>query len=233
MAHGFWSQLFDLLFLLFKTAGIGLAIIFALRLLLLSSRGLLPTPRDPRRTGEFGEKRVAETLRCGLPDDCWLLNDIYLPLPDGTTTQIDHIVVSRFGVFVIETKAYSGWIFADERSAQWTQAFYRKKSRFQNPLRQNYLHIRTLAECLGINDALFHSIVVFAGRCEFRTAMPAGVVYLPDLIDYIRSFDVPVLAPAHVEGIVDVIAGIHDGLDAERIANHVENLKKRHAHQER
>ena len=47
MAHGFWSQLFDLLFLLFKTAGIGLAIIFALRLLLLSSRGLLPTPRDP------------------------------------------------------------------------------------------------------------------------------------------------------------------------------------------
>jgi hypothetical protein len=52
------------------------------------------------------------------------LNDIYLPLDDGSTTQIDHVVVSPFGVFVIETKTYKGWIFGNPRDAQWTQALH-------------------------------------------------------------------------------------------------------------
>jgi hypothetical protein len=55
------------------------------------------------------------------PPDYHLMNHVTLQLTDGTT-QVDHILVSRFGVFVIETKHYKGWIFADEKQANWTQA---------------------------------------------------------------------------------------------------------------
>jgi hypothetical protein len=58
-----------------------------------------------------------------------LLNSITLPVFDGTT-QIDHILVSTFGVFVIETKNYSGWIFGQERSKKWRQVVFRKKRFF-------------------------------------------------------------------------------------------------------
>ena len=75
---------------------------------------------SPSRRGATGEKFVAWRLRFGLPDEYLILNDVYLPLPDGTTTQIDHIVVSQYGVFVVETKCYKGWIFGNAESKVWT-----------------------------------------------------------------------------------------------------------------
>ena len=76
---------------------------------------------SPKQKGKRGEKLVAGRLRDGLSEEYLILNDIYLPLPDGTTTQIDHVVVSQYGVFVVETKTYSGWIFGDEKSREWMQ----------------------------------------------------------------------------------------------------------------
>ncbi len=71
--------------------------------------------------------------------------DLYLPRPDGKgTTQVDHVVISEFGVFVIETQNLSGWIFGRAEDASWTQQVYRKRQRFQNPLHQNKLHVRAL-----------------------------------------------------------------------------------------
>ena len=73
--------------------------------------------------------------------DFHLLNHITLKIKDGTT-QIDHILVSRFGVFVIETKDYKGWIFANAMHATWTQVLYRVRFKFQNPILQNMRHVR-------------------------------------------------------------------------------------------
>ena len=76
----------------------------------------------PRLRGAFGETLLAAVLRRKLDASIYhVLNDVYLPLDDGSTTQIDHVVVSPFGVFVIETKTYKGWIFGNPRDAQWTQ----------------------------------------------------------------------------------------------------------------
>ena len=71
---------------------------------------------SPKQKGARGERLVAQRLRDGLPEEYRIMNDVYLPLPDGTTTQIDHIVVSQYGIFVVETKTYSGWIFGEEGS---------------------------------------------------------------------------------------------------------------------
>ena len=78
-----------------------------------------------------------------------LLNNLTLPDQDGTT-QIDHVLVSTKGVFVIETKNYAGWIFGDEKSKQWTQVIYRVKSKFQNPIRQNFKHLKSDPEPIGL-----------------------------------------------------------------------------------
>ena len=183
---------------------------------------------SPKQKGKRGEKRVAGRLRKGLPDEYRILNDIYLPLPDGTTTQIDHIVVSQYGVFVVETKTYSGWIFGEEKSKDWTQSIYHKKSRFQNPMRQNYKHICALANNLGIDKSYFIGVVAFTGDCTFKTDMPDGVVYSRRAADYIRSFDRPMIKASQVDEIADAIAEWQGTVGEERKANHVANLKKRH-----
>ena len=56
------------------------------------------------------------------------------------TTQIDHIIVSKYGIFVVETKNMKGWIFGGANQKQWTQQIFKHKSKFQNPLHQNYKH---------------------------------------------------------------------------------------------
>ena len=199
---------------------IGLVIVFRIFLLWWNS---------PKQKGKRGEKLVAGRLRKGLPDEYRILNDIYLPLPDGTTTQIDHIVVSQYGVFVVETKTYSGWIFGDEKSREWTQTIYRKKSRFQNPMRQNYKHICALADNLGIDKSYFIGVVAFTGDCTFKTDMPEGVVYSRKATDYIRSVNRPIIKEKQIDEIAAVICEWQGTLSEGQIKGHVANLKKRHS----
>lgn len=117
-----------------------------------------------------------------------LLNNVTIPCEAGTT-QVDHILLSRRGVFVIESKHYTGCIFASDKSAKWTQVIYKVKNTFQNPLRQNYKHsteVRKILEFLPSD--LVHSAVVFTGDAEFKTAIPNGVFGLDGLVGHIRSF---------------------------------------------
>ena len=184
---------------------------------------------SPKRKGARGERRIAARLRRGLPDEYKLLNDVYLPLPDGTTTQVDHIIVSQYGVFVAESKTYSGWIFGDEKSTQWMQTIYRKKSRFQNPLRQNFRHICALAGALGIDKSYFHSVAVFDDKCKFMTEMPENVVYIRQAAAYIRGFDKPIIKASQVSELADAISEWQGTVGEKRKSRHVANLKKRHS----
>jgi restriction system protein len=103
------------------------------------------------------------------------INNVTIPTANGTT-QIDHVIVSKYGIFVVETKNIKGWIYGDEKQAQWTQVLFGKKYRFQNPLRQNYRHTKALAEFLGIEHSKIHSVVMFWSECEFKTPMPPNVL---------------------------------------------------------
>ena len=99
---------------------------------------------------------------------------IIIPTARGTT-EIDHLIVSRFGIFVIELKDRSGWIFGNDADAQWTAVHFKRKFRFQNPLRQNYGHLKALEEFLGVGPQKLHGLVVFRGPFEFKTPIPDGV----------------------------------------------------------
>ena len=185
--------------------------------------------RLPSVKGAIGEWVVSLMLKGGLPEaDYIVLNDVYLPLPDGTTTQIDHIVVSRYGIFAVETKNYSGWIFADANSKVWTQTIYRKKSKFQNPMRQNYRHVCAIADSLGIDRSYVKGVVVFIGGSTFKTERPEGVVYAGGVAKYIRSVRVPIIKDVQVPEIASAIMEWQGTLLRRQVASHVNMLKKSH-----
>lgn len=161
--------------------------------------GLLQSPWGK---GVLGELLVKLAAKLRLPADSYRpIHNVTLPTADGST-QIDHIFVSRFGIFVVETKNMKGWIFGGEHQAQWTQRIFKKSFRFQNPLRQNYKHVKTLESALDVSPEIIHSVVVFAGESTFKSPMPANVTSGGGYIGYIKSFREVVLSDAQVDSIV-------------------------------
>ena len=167
--------------------------------------------KSPYFKGWLGESAAGLSARLFLPKDQYTtLHNVTLPTADGTT-QIDHVIVSRFGVVVVETKNYKGWIFGSEHKPTWTQKIYRRTHTFQNPLRQNYKHLKTLQTALSLSPEVLHSVVVFMGECTFKTPMPPNVCIGGAYTRYIKSKSVPVLSEAEVSRIVAAI-------QAERLA---------------
>ena len=124
--------------------------------------------------GWTGELKTKFINRIFLDEQYTRFNNLMIKTDHGTT-QIDHVIVSKYGVFSIETKDKTGWIFGDPNQDKWTSVIYNNKYQFQNPLRQNYRHTKSLSEFLRIEHDKIHSLVIFWGDCEFRTTMPENV----------------------------------------------------------
>ena len=152
------------------------------------ARCAFESPSGIARFQNRGERRLSRLLDHYFgPPDYHLMNHVTLQLGTGTT-QIDHILVSRFGVFVIETKDYKGWIFGSPEDRLWTQVLHRRKFQFQNPIRQNTRHVRAVRTELDFLPAgAVKSIVAFVGPAELKTPMPEYVVYSSEIIDYIDA----------------------------------------------
>ncbi len=179
--------------------------------------------------GKVGEWLINTASRfCLGQDEYHLIKDVTLPTDDGTT-QIDHIIVSRFGVFVIETKNMKGWIFGSGKQRMWTQQIYRTRHRFMNPLHQNYKHVKTLEALADIPAAAIHSLVVFVGSAEFKTEMPANVTTVRGYLSNIKSKRDVVLNPMDVEAVIAKIEQLRltRGLKTDR--QHVRHLREKQA----
>lgn len=143
--------------------------------------------KSPFMKGVFGELLVNLAAKFFLDKKIYMLfKNVTLPTENGTT-QIDHVIVSCYGVFVVETKNMKGWIFGGTQQKIWTQQIYRHKSKFQNPLHQNYKHTETLRSALELEPDKVFSVVVFVGDSTFKTAMPDNVVYGMDYVRFIKS----------------------------------------------
>lgn len=176
--------------------------------------------------GWLGEKLTTFGIWMRLDPEVYRrVHDVIVPARNGTT-QIDHVLVSIYGIFVIETKNMDGWIFGSAEQETWTQSFFGKKFRFQNPLRQNYRHTRCLAEFFGLNHDLVHSVVFFIGDCELKTKMPDNVL-TSGLSSYIMNFTTPVLTPARVLEIEQQLLALKAGRTVSR-SEHLESLGNRY-----
>ena len=129
--------------------------------------------KSPWAKGQIGELLVRLFAHWQLDKQTYRrLHNVTLNTPDGTT-QIDHVFLSPYGIFVLGMKNMSGWIFGSEKQAQWTQKLYKRAFKFQNPLRQNYKHLKALEATLGVNPEHLHSVITFIGGSTFKTEVPA------------------------------------------------------------
>jgi hypothetical protein len=158
--------------------------------------------KSPWFKGWLGERKVRNLLGRHLDPSVYReFHNLTVRDAFGDTTQIDHVYVSRYGVFVLETKHLGHWIFGGRHQPQWTQQIFRHKVKFQNPLRQNYRHIKVLASLLDLPDEAFRSVVVFTGDCTFKTERPEEVRTCADLVGYLRSFGERTLTDEQVGAI--------------------------------
>lgn len=204
----------------------------------LSGSSLERIGSTPESSGNLGE----EITRCYLDrlpaQDYLCLNDVMVEDSRGLTTQIDHVVVSRFGIFVIETKCYSGWIFGDEGSKVWTQTLpcgrgwwaRAEKHTFQNPIKQNWRHIYVLSERLNLPKRYFINAVVFAGTAIFKTRVPDNVMNEQAIVPFIRCFDKPIIRnPGRIAALIH---SLDCSVPNEKRAAHVVLLHVAHEHPE-
>ncbi len=155
-----------------------------------------------------------------------LLDNVTLNFAGGTT-QIDHILLTTTGVLVIETKNYSGWIFAGTEDAEWTQVAGKTKYTFQNPLRQNYKHWLAVQKLLTFFPQEFiQDIVVFAGTAEFKTEIPEGVLFLEELEAFLERVNFGRISASSLQQAVTHLesARLKQNEDTER--KHIEFLEK-------
>jgi len=175
------------------------------------------------------EARLSRALKMRfLAPDYHLLNHVTLRLEDGTT-QIDHVLVSRFGIFVIETKEYKGWIFAGPRDRYWTQVLYRAKFRFQNPLRQNFRHVRAIQELLDfLPPEVVRQVVVFTGDAEFKTNIPDGVFTVAGFMAFVESATAEVMSVNRVQFCVGRLETTRLSITKATDVEHVQGLRRRY-----
>lgn len=175
-----------------------------------------------------GEARLARAVQKRFrPPDYHLLNHVTLRTKGGTT-QVDHILVSRFGVFVIETKDYKGWILANADDRQWAQVLFQSRFWFQNPIRQNFGHVSAVRELLAFlpSEAIV-SIVVFTGSAEFRTPIPEGVFYLRGFMEYLERQTREVLSTDRFHLAVGRLEAARLSITKTTDVEHVQRLRDR------
>ncbi len=183
--------------------------------------------KSPWAKGQIGELLVRIFAHWQLDQSTYRrLHNVTLNTPDGTT-QIDHVFLSPYGIFVLETKNMSGWIFGTERQAQWTQKIYKRTYKFQNPLRQNYKHLKALEATLQVSPAHLHSIITFVGGSKFKTELPPCVTQGIGFIDYIKSFQQVVFSQIEVDAMLEALKRDRRSPSLTTHREHVQNLKRR------
>lgn len=173
-----------------------------------------------------GEREVVGVLSRGLDsNNYFIFNNLILPSKINGSTQIDHIVASKFGIFVIESKDMGGWIFGRAHDEKWTQSFVnREKHHFQNPIRQNWGHTMTLSRIMPFIPVQIEGIVVFSDRSEFKTPLPEDVIHLSELVGYIKSFSKPILSEREVLLAIGKLSYMCQTTDI-TIEEHVANVR--------
>ena len=177
-------------------------------------------------TGWFGELKTVIAKKLFLRSSDYVdINNVTIRTRRGTT-QIDHVIISRYGVFVVETKNMSGWVFGSENDPFWIKTNRGNKLKFQNPLHQNESHIRALSSLARIPLERMHSVVVFRGNCSLRTEMPPNVL-TGGYITYVKSKRQVLFTEAEVKLIVATIKA--EMLPKTRATHlkHVDHLKQR------
>ena len=216
-----------------------LLIILLIIILVVSLFIYLARYNSAKQKGKRGEMRVSAILS-KLSDEYTILNDLVFRTEKGTT-QIDHIVVSKYGIFTIETKNYRGEIYGDDNRKEWTQLIVTKvtyakkwwktytyvtKNRFYNPVKQSVGHALRIKELLSVFPHVkIVPIVVFTGDAILRYVESNNhVVYEKNLLDVIDGYKTTYLTDNDVQAVLAILTSNNI---REKVSDrqHVKNLR--------
>ena len=160
--------------------------------------------------GSVGEFKVNTRLNF-LGNEYISLNDILIKSSNGNTSQIDELVLSEYGIFIIETKNYKGWIFGNEKSENWTQVIFKEKHTFRNPIKQNWSHVYALKNVLSeFPNIHYFPIVVFTGDATLKgIESTVPVIYSNKLNSTIKNLSSEkCLSQTEVEKIKSILESV-------------------------
>lgn len=178
-----------------------------------------------RSKGKRGEKHVAAFLSFLPKKEYRVINDLLLQT-GGHSTQIDHVVISVYGIFVIETKYYKGWIYGGENSEYWTQNIYGHKNQLRNPLWQNQGHIKAITRLLSDPGMIpIYNIVAFSGQATLKLDRSLLVMYWRQVVPYIKRHREPQMSEAYADEIYNLLLEANV-TDKEARKRHVKSVKQ-------
>lgn len=180
---------------------------------------------SPKIKGIIGEKSISSILYLLDKSKYSVINNIVLKR-DTKTSQIDHVVISDFGIFVIETKNYKGWIVGNEKSEHWTQVLFKRKQRFYNPIKQNLGHINVLKTYLSKYPSInYIPIVVFLSKSDIKVKTTHDIINSRQLIHTIKKYNEINIEKREKEDIYKIIndANLVDTYDK---TEHIKSIKK-------
>lgn len=171
--------------------------------------------------GFMGEFWVKTELN-KLPKDKYIvLNDIMIKT-NTSTHQIDHIVISKFGIFVIEMKNYYGLITGDKYKDKWIQHLGKKKYYFNNPIHQNYGHIKALEEVLHLKEDKFISVICISNQAKVKVN-DKNVVQLDNINEFIRLYEKEIVDTNLIE--IENLLKMNNITDRAIKKQHVKNIE--------
>lgn len=177
----------------------GVLIAFGVPVFILAYRKYAKEELSKMRQGRNGERYIAKLLQ-ELPEGYNCLHDLLLKY-EGYTVQIDHVVISEYGVFVIETKNFRGHIYGSSEQKRWVQINKGKKRRFYSPTIQNNRHRFVISRICKLPIEKVIPITVFVGKCELHLEDVGRTILSKDLLPYIHGITDKILSQSDVDKI--------------------------------
>lgn len=181
---------------------------------------------SPEAKGKRGENMVAQILGETIIGEQYVVNDLLFEPESGKSCQIDHIFINKYGIWVIETKNYSGNIYGEEKQREWTQvlAFGNTKNKLYNPIKQNATHIYYLSRYLNVKN-IFHNIVVFLSGADISN-VTADNVYSISGLSAIKSKKTDIdLTIEEMESFYNKLMELKSSTSISK-EDHIENIHK-------
>lgn len=181
--------------------------------------------KSPSGKGATGELLIRFVLGKNIENEKYVISNLILTDETGKTSQIDHVLINEKGIFVIETKNYSGRIYGSEGQREWTQVlqYGRVKNKLYNPVKQNATHIYMLKKALKLTVPIY-SIVVFV-KADIDNVESESVFNAGDMQDFIEETESANLSGEKIKEIYDSLKEIKDNCNIST-AEHVQNIEK-------
>jgi hypothetical protein len=181
----------------------------------------------PKAKGWFGELLVKLYLNKLKQPEYYTLHNILLETGENKTSQIDHIVISVYGIFLIETKHYKGIITGNDKDQFWIQHLGWNQYQFYNPVKQNAGHIRALKKILKDQYIpKYISIICFSSFTNLKATSNTPVIHLSSLLKTIQMYKYKVMKAEDVKMFYHLIKSANRN-NPKAIKMHIERIKRK------